>query len=63
MSKWMSKINDKVNCDLCNKEIYVGTLGITALKRNAEQKKHMNVESMTSSSSQLSISINKSSID
>ena len=52
MSKWMSKINDKVNCDLCNKEIYVGTLGITALKRHAEQKKHKkNVESMTSSSS------------
>ena len=52
MSKWISKINDKVNCDLCNKEIYVGTLGITALKRHAEQKKHKkNVESMTSSSS------------
>ena len=53
ISKWVVKINDiKVKCNICNKEIYVGTLGITALKRHAEQKKHKkNVESMISCSS------------
>ena len=41
IKKWMHKINEYlVECNICNKEIKVGDLGLSALLRHAKQKKH-----------------------
>ena len=41
IKKWMHKINEYlVQCNICNKEIKFGDLGLSALLRHAKQKKH-----------------------
>ena len=57
IKKWVRWITDVLAwCDLCNKEVKVGSLGLSALKRHAGQKKHKeNVEASRSNSSNASI--------
>ena len=52
IKKWVRKISDTIaKCDLCNKEINFQAMGLTALKRHAQQKKHQyNVNSSKSNS-------------
>ena len=62
IKKWVRKISDKIaKCDLCNKEIKLESLGLTALLRHALQKKHQNnVESSNNNSSNPSTSVSSS---
>ena len=52
IKKWVRKISDTIaKCDLCNKEIKFESIGLTALKRNAQQKKYQYIVNSSKSNS------------
>ena len=58
----MHKINDHIaKCDLCNKEIKLEALGLTALKRHAMQKKHRDIVESIQSNPSISANVSFSS--